>query len=73
MTMANDKDNRVSEIEIARKAAGITQQQLADMLGIPIDTVRSWGCGRRRPDRLKEKLILEKLRSISDEYEEEKN
>lgn len=50
-----------SEIRISREAAGLTQQQFANMFGIPIDTVKSWDVGRRRPDRLKEKLILEKL------------
>lgn len=56
-----------SEIKIAREAAGLTQQQLADMFDIPIDTIKSWDIGRRRPDRFKEKLILEKLESLKTE------
>ena len=48
-----------------REKAGLTQQQFAEMFGISINTVKSWDCGRRTPDRLKEKLIIEKLESIS--------
>lgn len=53
-----------SEVRIAREKAGLTQQQFADMFGIPIDTVKSWDIGRRRPDKLKEKLIIEKLEEM---------
>lgn len=51
-------------IKIAREEAGLTQQQLADLLGIPVDTVKAWDCGRRKPDKLKERLILEKLEQL---------
>lgn len=53
-----------SEIKIAREKAGLTQQQFSDLFNIPIDTVKSWDIGRRRPDELKEKLIIEKLEQI---------
>lgn len=49
-----------------REKAGLTQQQFAEMFGISINTVKSWDCGRRTPDKLKEKLIIEKLESISE-------
>lgn len=47
-----------------RQAAGLTQQQFAELFDIPIDTVKAWDCGRRKPDKLKEKLIIEKLEQI---------
>lgn len=63
----NSLDVYKSEMRIAREAAGLTQQQFADMFDIPIDTVKSWDIGRRRPDKFKEKLILEKLAEIKEE------
>lgn len=50
-----------NRIKFYRQAAGLTQQQFAEMFDIPIDTVKAWDCGRRKPDKLKEKLIIEKL------------
>ncbi len=47
-----------------REKAGLTQQQFADMFGISINTVKSWDCGRRSPDKLKEKLIIEKMNAM---------
>ena len=47
-----------------RQAAGLTQQQFAKLFDISIDTVKAWDCGRRKPDKLKEKLIIEKLEQI---------
>ncbi len=47
-----------------REAAGLTQTQFAELLGISINTVKSWDCGRRKPDKLKERLIIEKLNDI---------
>ncbi|MCL6479625.1 MAG: helix-turn-helix domain-containing protein [Peptococcaceae bacterium] len=37
-------------LKIARKAKGLTQQGLADMIGINIETIRSYEQGKRRPD-----------------------
>lgn len=47
-----------------RQAAGLTQRQFSELFGISIDTVKAWDCGRRRPDKLKEKLIIEKLEQM---------
>lgn len=54
-----------SELKIAREKAGLTQQQLAKMFDISLDTVKSWDSGRRKPDKLKERLIIEKLEQIA--------
>lgn len=57
----------ISKIKIARETAGLTQIQFADMFDIPIDTVKSWDSGRRKPDKLKERLIIEKLEQMQKE------
>lgn len=63
----NTIDIYKSEIRIAREKAGLTQEQFAEKFDIPINTIKSWDCGRRRPDRFKEKLILEKLGQIKEQ------
>lgn len=55
-----------SEIKLAREAAGLTQQEFADIFDISINTIKNWDCGRRRPDKFKENLILEKLAEIKE-------
>jgi DNA-binding transcriptional regulator YiaG len=37
------------EIRAARQAAGLTQEQLADLAGVSVFTVRSWEQGTRVP------------------------
>lgn len=53
--------NKIKEI---RKAAGITQKEFSELLGIPIDTVKSWESGRRKSPEWVEKLITEKLNAM---------
>ena len=55
------------EIKENRQRAGLTQQQFAKLFEIPVDTVKSWDSGRRKPDKLKEKLIIEKLEQMQKE------
>ncbi len=57
-------------IKEKRKAAGLTQQQFSDFFGIPIDVVKSWDSGRRKPPAWSEKLIVEKLEIIAKEKKE---
>ncbi len=52
-----------------RQAAGLTQKQFADKFEIPLDVVKSWDCGRRKPPKWAEKLIIEKLRKASEQDE----
>ncbi len=49
------------EIKKYRKMAGLTQQEFSNLFGIPLDTVKSWDCGRKLPPEWAEKLIIEKL------------
>lgn len=52
-----------------RLAAGLTQQQFAELFDISIDTVKAWDCGRRKPDKLKERLMFERLEQMRRKYE----
>lgn len=52
------------EIREYRKAAGLTQQQFSELFEIPLDTVKNWDAGRRKPAEWAEKLIIEKLEQI---------
>ena len=47
-----------------RKAAGLTQRQFSDLFGIPLDVVKSWDSGRRKPPEWAEKLIIKELERI---------
>ena len=55
------------EIKEYRQRAGLTQQQFAKLFEIPVDTVKSWDSVQRKPDKLKEKLIIEKLEQMQKE------
>lgn len=50
-----------------RESSGLTQKQFAELFGISIDTVKAWDCGRRRPDKLKEKLIIKELERMKND------
>lgn len=49
-----------------RQAAGLTQKQFSDLFEIPIDVVKSWDSGRRKPPTWAEKLIIEKLNTLKE-------
>lgn len=48
-------------IKEARLAAGLTQQGMSDMLGIPKRTIEDWEGERRIPPEWAKKLVIEKL------------
>lgn len=50
-----------------RLAAGLTQEEFSILFEIPIDTVKNWDSGRRKPPEWAEKLIIEKLERIQKE------
>nr|DAM27996.1 MAG TPA: helix-turn-helix domain protein [Caudoviricetes sp.] len=53
-----------SKIQEARKAAGLTQEEMAEKLEIPKSTIEKWEMGIRIPPPWAEKLIVEKLRRM---------
>lgn len=56
----------MSKLKEARKAAGLTQKQMADLFKIPRRTIENWDAGTRRPPEWAELLLLEKLDSMKD-------
>lgn len=49
MTAATPDTPLADEIRDARQAAGLTQEQLADLAGVSVASVRSWEQGLRAP------------------------
>ncbi len=52
----------MSAIKKHRKKAGLTQKQFSDLFKIPIDTIKNWESGRRKPPEWVEKLIINELK-----------
>lgn len=54
----------MSKIKDLRLKAGLTQQQLFELLEIPMRTIQSWETEKRTPPKWAENLICEKLETI---------
>ena len=52
-------------IKEARQVVGITQKELSEFLEIPLRSLENWESGKRTPPPYVEKLIVEKLLSMS--------
>lgn len=50
-----------NKIKTARLAAGMTQAEMSEKYGIPLNTIKAWDCGRSYPQEWAEILLLEKL------------
>ena len=48
-----------------RQELGLTQKEFSQLLDIPIDVVKSWDCGRRKPPTWVSNLILFYLNAYS--------
>lgn len=57
----------MSAIREARQAAGLSQQGVADTLGIPKRTLQDWESGKRTPPGWAEALVIEKLEKLAQE------
>lgn len=55
------------DIKECRKSAGLTQKQFSELFEIPVDTVKNWDSGRRKPPEWAEKLIIEKLERMKEQ------
>lgn len=53
-------------IKSERIRLGLTQHQLADLLGIPFRTIQNWETGQRKCPDYVERLILEKMGSLEE-------
>ena len=54
-------------IKEAREQAGLSRAEMSRLFEIPIRTLEEWDAGRRTPPTYVEKLIIEKLQTISKE------
>lgn len=52
------------KIKEARKAAGLTQKQMADEMGIPKRTIENWEAGVRSCPEWAERLVVAELYRI---------
>lgn len=57
----------MTTIREARQAAGLSQQGVADTLGIPKRTLQDWESGKRTPPGWAEALVIEKLEKLAQE------
>lgn len=55
---------KMNNIKEARIAAGLTQQQMSDLLRIPKRTIGNWEDGSRKPPEYVECLIIDKLKQL---------
>jgi transcriptional regulator with XRE-family HTH domain len=57
----------INKIKQARKAAGFTQCEMCEELGIPLSTIKAWDSDKSAPPEWAERLIVEKLKKIAEE------
>ena len=51
----------MKEIKEARLKAGLTQQKMSELLGIPKRTIEEWEGGRRRCPEYTKKMVIKEL------------
>ena len=49
-----------------RKSAGLTQEEFSKIFEIPLDTIKNWDSGRRKPPMWAEKLIIKELERMKE-------
>lgn len=55
----------MNAIKKARLAAGLSQNQMADLMEIPVRTIQDWENDRRIPPRYVERLVIKELNEIA--------
>ncbi len=61
----------MNAIKKARLAAGLSQNQMADLMEIPVRTIQDWENDRRIPPRYVERLVIKELNEIAKKSESE--
>ena len=56
-----------NELRQMRKAAGLTQQGMADRMLIPKRSIESWEGDQRTPPPYEQRFVLNELKSIAEE------
>lgn len=62
-------EEKMKQVKEARLKAGLTQQQMSDLLGIPKRTIEEWEGGRRRCPEYTKKLVLKELKRFDSDNE----
>lgn len=58
-------DNIFSDqLKIARKAAGLTQKKMAELMLIPFRTIQSWEAGERKAPPYVQRFVLNELEEL---------
>ena len=57
----------INEIKQARLKAGLSQQKMSDLTGIPKRTIEQWDTGERSPSPWVTRLVVEELSRIAAE------
>jgi DNA-binding transcriptional regulator YiaG len=61
------RQKEMSEIRQWREKASLTQQRMSELFDIPKRTIENWEAGVRKPPAYVEKLIVEKLKQMTEE------
>lgn len=59
-------ENFAEQLKAARKAAGLTQHELADKTLIPFRTIQQWEGGQRTPPPYVQRFVLNELESMKE-------
>lgn len=54
----------MNKIREARKAAGLSQRRMAEMMGIPRRTIENWESGVNTPPEYVERLVVQELERV---------
>lgn len=60
-------ENFAKDLQEARKAAGLSQQGMADRTLIPLRTLQKWEIGERVPPAYVQRFVLNELKEIAEE------
>lgn len=58
-------ENFAKDLQEARKAAGLSQQGMANRTLIPLRTLQKWEIGERIPPEYVQRFVLNELREIA--------
>lgn len=57
-------ENFAEKLKAARKAAGLSQQAMADLMLIPKRTIENWEGGQRMPPPYLQRFVLNELEGL---------
>lgn len=60
-------ENFAEKLKAARKAAGLSQQAMADLMLIPKRTIENWEGGQRTPPPYLQRFVLNELEGLKKE------